>query len=178
MTAPLTMPPAAAVYVKLIVRPVCDAETLLIEAAIVPEPFAALIVIDGEAARFVKTPPAVERSWSCHVCAPVAAVAVAPGPPPAFEPYVIVTVDPAVSVIRGHGHDLARDSDGACARGRVAGVDGADRRRSPPCGIVSLTPPLDMSPAATVYVKTTVFPVCEAETFVVGVVAVPEPSGA
>ena len=39
-------------------------------------------------------------------------------------------------------------------------------------------PPFNMSPVATVYVKTTVLPVCDAETFVVGVVAVPEPSGA
>ncbi len=71
---------------NVIVRPVCDAETLAIDAVSVPEPFAALTVIDGEAPRFVKTPPAVERSWSCQVCAPVAAVAVAPAPPPAFEP--------------------------------------------------------------------------------------------
>ncbi len=47
---------------------------------------------------FVNTPAAVERCWSCQVCAPVVAVAVAPGPPLAFEPYVIVTVEPAVSV--------------------------------------------------------------------------------
>jgi hypothetical protein len=92
------MSPAAAVYVNVIVRPVCEAETPAIEAVSVPEPFAALTVIEGEAPRFVKTPPAVAWSWNCHVCAPVAAFAVAPGPPPAFEPYVIVTVDPAVSV--------------------------------------------------------------------------------
>ena len=48
---------------------------------------------------FVSTPPRVERSWNCHVCAPVVAVAVAPGPALALEPYVIVTVDPAASVI-------------------------------------------------------------------------------
>ena len=78
VTAPLAIPPAAAVYVNVIVRPVCAAETLAIDAVSAPEPFAALIVIDGEAPRFVKTPPAVERCCICQVCAPVLAVAVAP----------------------------------------------------------------------------------------------------
>ena len=83
----------------MIVRPVCEAETLVIDATIVPEPFAALIVIEGEPAlRFVNTPPTVERCWSSQVWAPIAAAAVAPGPALAFEPYVIVTVDPAASV--------------------------------------------------------------------------------
>ncbi len=99
VTAPLTIAPAAAVYVNVIVRPVCEAETTASDEASVPDPLAALIVIDGEAPMFVKTPPAVECSWNCQVCAPVVAVAVAPAPPPAFEPYVIVTVDPAVSVM-------------------------------------------------------------------------------
>ncbi len=67
-------------------------------SVIVPVPFAALIVIDGEAPRFVSTPAAVERSCPCQVCAPVTAVAVAPGPPPAVEPYVIVAVAPPASV--------------------------------------------------------------------------------
>ena len=80
------------------VRPACDAETFAEEDASVPDPFAALTVIDGDAPTFVKTPPAVERCCSCHACAPVVAVAVAPAPPPAFEPYVIVSVEPAVSV--------------------------------------------------------------------------------
>src|ERR671924_66667 len=35
---PPCMPPVPAVYVKVIVRPVCDAETLLIELPNVPEP--------------------------------------------------------------------------------------------------------------------------------------------
>ena len=35
-----------------------------------------------------------------------------------------------------------------------------------------------MSPVATVYVKTTVFAICDAETFVIVVVAEPAPSGA
>ena len=53
------MSPAAAVYVNVIVRPVCDAETFPIDAVSVPAPSFALTVIDGEAARFVNTPPAV-----------------------------------------------------------------------------------------------------------------------
>ena len=58
----------------MIVRPVCEAETLLIDATIVPEPFAALTVIEGEPAlRFVNTPPGVERCWSSQVWAPTAA---------------------------------------------------------------------------------------------------------
>ena len=42
------MSPAAAVYVNVIVRPVCEAETLPVEAASVPAPSFALIVIDGD----------------------------------------------------------------------------------------------------------------------------------
>ena len=43
-------------------------------------------------------PPVVALSWTSHVCAPVVAVAVAPGPPPLVSPYVIVNVEPAASV--------------------------------------------------------------------------------
>ena len=38
-------------------------------------------------------------SWNCQVCAPVVAVRGGTCSAPAFEPYVIVTVDPAVSVM-------------------------------------------------------------------------------
>ena len=86
VTAPPTMSPAAAVYVNVIVRPVCDADTLPGAAASVPAPFFALIVIEGEEPMFVYTPPVVALSWTCHVCAPVAAVAVAPAPPPLLSP--------------------------------------------------------------------------------------------
>ena len=41
VTAPLEMPPAGAVYVNVIVRPVWLAETRLIDAEIVPAPSAA-----------------------------------------------------------------------------------------------------------------------------------------
>ena len=41
MTDPFEIPPVAAVYVKVMVRPVWLAETALIEADIVPSPSAA-----------------------------------------------------------------------------------------------------------------------------------------
>ena len=73
-------------YVKVSVLPAEPLPTFAGNTVIVPVPLAALIVIDGDAPRFVSTPAAVERSCACHVCAPVAAVAVAPAPPPALEP--------------------------------------------------------------------------------------------
>jgi hypothetical protein len=41
VTEPLEMPPVGAVYVKVIVRPVCDADTALIDGDMVPDPSAA-----------------------------------------------------------------------------------------------------------------------------------------
>ena len=41
VTVPLEMPPPAAVYVKVIVRPVCPAETPVVPLVIVPDPSAA-----------------------------------------------------------------------------------------------------------------------------------------
>ena len=41
VTAPLEMPPAGAVYVKVMVRPLWLAETALIDADMVPAPSAA-----------------------------------------------------------------------------------------------------------------------------------------
>ena len=55
-------------------------------------------MIDGDAARFVSAPAAVERSCAVHVAAPVVAVTVAPGPVPLLSPYVIVAVAPPASV--------------------------------------------------------------------------------
>src|ERR671935_255178 len=98
VSEPLEMPPVAAVYVKVIVRPVCDAETLLIEADIVPEPSAAATVMLGCEAMSVSEPPEVDFSCVVHVCAPVEEVAVAPEPPLAVDPYVIVKVEPPASV--------------------------------------------------------------------------------
>ena len=52
----------------------------------------------GEEPRFASDPPEVDFSCACQVCAPVLEDAVAPGPPPAVEPYVIVKVLPAATV--------------------------------------------------------------------------------
>jgi hypothetical protein len=52
----------------------------------------------GDAPRFAREPAEVDFSCACHVCAPVLDVAVAPGPPLAVEPYVIVNVLPPASV--------------------------------------------------------------------------------
>src|SRR5919199_6750952 len=49
-------------------------------------------------AMFVSVPPDVDFAWVVHVCEPVVELAVAPVPPLAVEPYVIVVVAPAASV--------------------------------------------------------------------------------
>ena len=67
-------------------RPVWPAETTAIEDVAVPAPSAAYTVIEGDAARLASTPPSVDRSCPCHVCAPVVAVAVEPAPPPLVSP--------------------------------------------------------------------------------------------
>ena len=46
------------------------------EELIVPEPFAARTVIEGDEARFVIVPVEIPRDCACQVCAPVVAVAV------------------------------------------------------------------------------------------------------
>ena len=86
MTAPLERPPVAAVYVNVIVRPVWLAETLLVPLVSVPEPSGALTVMLGDDPRFVKVPVLRAFCCACHVCAPVVALAVAPGPPPLVAP--------------------------------------------------------------------------------------------
>ena len=86
VTVPLLIPPAGAVYVKVIVRPVCEALTTEVGVVSVPAPSAALTVMLGEAARLASEPAAVDFAWACQVCAPVDEVAVAPGPPLAVEP--------------------------------------------------------------------------------------------
>jgi hypothetical protein len=55
-------------------------------------------VIAGDEARFVSVPPDEDFSWACHVWAAAVAGAVAPEPPPAVEPYVIVNVEPPDNV--------------------------------------------------------------------------------
>ena len=53
---------------------------------------------EGEDASAVRVPTALERSLPGHVYTAPLAGAVAPGPPPAFDPYGIVTMDPPESV--------------------------------------------------------------------------------
>ena len=55
-------------------------------------------VMLGDDARFVSVPPELDFSCACQVCAPAGTGAVAPGPPLPVSPYVIVKVDPPVSV--------------------------------------------------------------------------------
>src|ERR671935_1840053 len=99
VTRPPDTPPVAAVYVKVIVRPVWLADTAVGEAVIVPLPSAAYTVIEGEPdVMLVSEPFAVDFSWTCQVCAPVEEVAVAPEPPPLVSPYVIEKVEPAPTV--------------------------------------------------------------------------------
>jgi hypothetical protein len=98
VTEPFEMPPVGEVYVKVIVRPVCEAETALIEAPIVPAPSAAYTVMLGDDEMFVRDPPEVDFSWVVTVCEPVVEPIVAPGPPLPVSPYVIVNVLPAAIV--------------------------------------------------------------------------------
>jgi hypothetical protein len=98
VTVPFEIPPVAAVYVKVTVRPAWLAETLLIDAPIVPEPSPALTVMLGCEAMSVSEPLELDFSCVVHVCAPVEDGAVAPGPPLAVEPYAMVSVFPAASV--------------------------------------------------------------------------------
>jgi hypothetical protein len=99
VTAPLFMPPVAAVYVKVIVFPVEVAKTDDVGVVNVPEPSAELVtVIDGDDARLVRVPPLLAFSCACQVCGPVVDVAVAPDPPDVVLPYTIVSVPPLDSV--------------------------------------------------------------------------------
>ena len=86
VTEPLESPPVAAVYVKVIVFPVEPFATFAVPLVSVPVPSAALTVMLGEEPRFVSEPAEMDFSFACHVCAPVLAVAVAPGPPPLVSP--------------------------------------------------------------------------------------------
>ena len=71
----------------MIVFPVEPASTDEVAVVSVPDPSAELVtVMDGEDARLVRVPPGVDFSWACQVCAPVVAVAVAPGPPEVLLP--------------------------------------------------------------------------------------------
>jgi hypothetical protein len=52
----------------------------------------------GDDAMLVREPFDVDFSCVVHVCEPVLEVAVAPDPPPAVEPYVMVNVEPPPTV--------------------------------------------------------------------------------
>jgi hypothetical protein len=84
--------------VNVIVFPVDAVLTEPVGVVSVPEPSADRTLMLGEEPRLVRVPPEVDFSCACHVCAPADEVAVAPGPPLAVEPYVIVMVDPPESV--------------------------------------------------------------------------------
>src|SRR5207245_11170959 len=95
-------------------------------------------------------PPEVDFSCACHVCAPVLDVAVAPGPPPAVEPYVIVNVELPASV-SDETVIVWLDTETVPELAVVypalsAVVDGALQ----PLGATTVTAPLGTPPAATV----------------------------
>ena len=84
--APPAMPPAATVYVKTSVWPIVLCTTEPVGVFKLPEPFAASTVNTGGVPIAVSAPAAFDFSLPIHVWLPVATEAVAPGPPPAFEP--------------------------------------------------------------------------------------------
>src|SRR5436190_5802858 len=86
VSAPLTRPPVAAVYVNTIVVPLFLCRIVVLGVVRVPEPSAAVTWRLGEAARAVTVPAAFERSLTCQLWSAGLAGAVAPGPPPALEP--------------------------------------------------------------------------------------------
>src|ERR671936_1150519 len=97
VTVPFASPPASAVYVKTIVRPVAPAATEEVSGEIVPVPSAAFTVTAGEPAASATVAPPVELCIAVQVWAPVAAGAVAPGPP-VLSPYLMWTVAPPARV--------------------------------------------------------------------------------
>ena len=82
----------------MIVRPVCALFTEPVGVVSVPEPSKASTVTLGDEARLASELVEIDFSCACQVCAPADDGAVAPGPPPAVEPYVIVKVFPPASV--------------------------------------------------------------------------------
>ena len=79
-------------------RPVEAALTAAGVTAIAPEPSAAATVMTGDEDSGTNDPPAVERCCACHVWSAGVDGAVAPVPPEALDPYVIVTFCPTVRV--------------------------------------------------------------------------------
>ena len=97
-TAPLEIPPAAAVYVNVSVLLAEPFATTLVGVVSVPVPSAALTVTLGDAPRLASDPLPLDFSFADQVWEPVLEAAVAPGPAPLVSPYVIVAVAPPASV--------------------------------------------------------------------------------
>jgi len=132
----------------------------------------------GWEAMSVSVPADVDFSCVAQVCAPVVDVAVAPGPPLAVDPYVIVNVLPA-AIVRELTVIVLPASERLPALDVVKPaalpvVDGALQ----PLGTTSVTLPLEIPPVGAVYVKVIVRPVAPAETTVVDGESVPAPSAA
>ena len=115
----------------------------------------------------------MEASFTCHVCGPGPAAAVAVAP----EPYVIVTVWPELRVMPVTVivcPETETTPKFAVVKPGPATVVGGVQ----PVGTSTVTVPLLMFPAATVYMSVSVSPACEPETAERLDVIVPVPSAA
>ena len=125
----------------------------------------------------VSEPFDVDFSCVVHVCAPAAEGPLAPGPPHAVEPYVIVNGLPAATVREPTVIVLPETVRvPLLAVEKPAAepvVDGALQ----PLGTTSVTEPPETPPVGAVYVKVIVRPVALPETAVVDGKSVPPPSG-
>ena len=86
VTAPLDVPPTAAVKSNSIELPVEPLATLPTDEDIEPDPSADNTVMVGDELRLVSVPPLLDCSCPCHIAAPGVDAAVAPGPPDAVLP--------------------------------------------------------------------------------------------
>ena len=116
---------------------------------------------DGCTPSGVITPPAVDASANCQVCAPGVAVAVAVAP----EPYVMITVCPArrvipVTVIRWPEQETTPRFD-VVWPAPAAVVGGVH-----PAGMSTCSVPLLVPPFGALHLIVCVSPDCEAETVV------------
>src|SRR5690349_23904704 len=119
----------------------------------------------GDDARFVSDPPDVDFAFACHVAEPAVVVAVAPGPPPLVDPYVIVNVDPPATV--------SDETVIVCPETETVPVlavvypafDPVVEGALQPLGTSSVTVPPEMPPVAAVYVNVIVLPVEPLATF-------------
>ena len=86
VTAPFSIPPLAALYVKTTVLPLELWATVVVGVVIVPEPSAAYTLTRSEEARAVSAPAATDFCLARQVVVPTVEPTVAPGPPAALEP--------------------------------------------------------------------------------------------